>query len=200
MSSKHKILTFFKINRYDNMTTVQSTTLDKELYTLQNCLEKANFGDNVRIIIGEGEVRLLSISGNVYWHNIGFNEQEWWQYVKTNNVLSCINPEDRNATYCKGDTIIAYANEYGALGWGIIKKDTTYRKVDEGSIEDVKNGTHLYRLDLEWQCVADNIEDGIKPADILSKFKIHHPLSAFSPIKDDKDAELLIQELENKFN
>ncbi|BAQ62985.1 hypothetical protein GM3708_3391 [Geminocystis sp. NIES-3708] len=144
--------------------------------------------------------RLLSISDNIYWHNIGFNEQDWWQYVKTNNVLSCINPEDRNATYFKGDKIIAYANEYGALGWGIVTKDTTYRKIEEGSVEDVKNGTHLYRLDLEWQCVVDNIEDGIKGTDILSKFNIHYPLSAFSRITNNENAELLIQELENKFN
>lgn len=132
------------------MITVQSITLNKEFSIPQNWLKKANFGDKVRIIVKEGEIRLLSISGNIYWHNIGFNEQDWWQYVKTNNVLSCINPEDRKATYCKGDRIIAYANEYGALGWGIITEDTTYRKIEEGSAEDVKNGTHLYRLkDLE---------------------------------------------------
>jgi len=182
------------------MITVQSMALEKGLYIPQNSLEKANFGDNVRIIVKQGEIRLLSISGDIYCHNIGFNEQDWWQYVKTNNVLSCINPEDRKATYCKGDRIIAYANEYGALGWGIITKDTTYRKIEEGSAEDVKNGTHLYRLDLEWQCVANNIEDGIKGADILSEFNIHHPLSAFSRITKNEEAELLIQQLENKFN
>jgi hypothetical protein len=183
------------------MITVQSMALEKGLYIPQNSLEKANFGDNVRIIVKQGEIRLLSISGDIYWHNIGFNEQDWWQYVKTNNVLSCINPEQKNATYCKGDTIIAYANEYGALGWGIITKDTTYKKIEEGSVEDVKNGTHLYRLkDLEWQCVANNIEDGIKGGDVLSEFNIHHPLSAFSRITKNEEAELLIQELENKFN
>jgi hypothetical protein len=54
-------------------------------------------------------------------------------------------------------------------------------------------------LDIEWQCVADTIEDGIPAKDILSKFGIHHPVPTSVRIRDNENGKLLIQELENKF-
>jgi hypothetical protein len=189
------------------MITVQSMTLDKEFSILQNCLEKANFGDKVRIIVKEGEIRLLSTSGNVYWHNIGFNEQDWWEYLKTNQIITANftnqagdEGEKLLTSYHQGDTIIAYASSFGAIGWGMITKDSSYQLISTDSSENIKNGQHLHRLKIEWQCVADKIEDAITAGDILNKFNIHHPIPTSVRISDNEKAELLIQELENKFN
>ncbi len=189
------------------MTTIQAMALEKGIYIPQHSLEKANFGDNVRIIVKEGEIRLLSISGNIYWHNIGFNEQNWWQYLKTNQIITANftnqagdEGEKLLTSYHQADTIIAYASSFGAIGWGMITKNSTYQLISTDSSENLKNGQHLHRLKIEWQCVADKIEDAIKAGDILNKFNIHHPIPTSVRITDNEKAELLIQELENKFN
>lgn len=144
---------------------------------------------------------------NIYWHNIGGNNDKWWSYLKANNVITC-GFEDKAGdegekiltSYRKGDTIIAYASGFGVIGWGVIKEYPTYRLIEAGSPEDVGNGNHMHRLNIEWQCVADKIEDAISAGDVLSKFDIHHPVKTSVHISDKEMAKLLIQEIENKFN
>jgi hypothetical protein len=155
---------------------------------------------------GQNPVQYIEIGHKpkIYWHNIGFNDEQWWQYLKTNKIITANfknEPGDEGekllTSYREGDTIIAYANSFGAVGWGIIKQNSNYRLIEAGSSEDVRHGRHLHRLDIEWQCVADKIENAISAKDILSKFGVHHPIKTSVRIDNEK-GKLLIQELENK--
>ncbi len=149
---------------------------------------------------------LDNTANKVYWHNIGHNDDVWWSYLKTNNVITAgfegkagDQGEKILTSYRKGDRIIAYASGYGAIGWGIIKEYPTYRLIEPGSAEDIRNGDHMHRLNINWQCVADKIGDAISATDILNNFAIHHPVSTSVRLTDIEKAQLLIQELEDKF-
>ncbi len=101
-----------------------------------------------------------SNSAKIYWHNIDHNDEDWWwSYLKAHNIITANfegkvgdQGEKILTSYRKGDIIIAYANSYGAIGWGIIKEYPTYRLIEIGSDEDVRNGKHLHRLNIDWQC------------------------------------------------
>jgi len=60
-----------------------------------------------------------------FWHNIGKNHQQWWEYLVQKGQISTgfsNEPNDEGErilkNYIKGDTILAYATKYGAVGWG----------------------------------------------------------------------------------
>ena len=78
-----------------------------------------------------------------FWHNIGRNTQDWWQYLYETGQISTgfsNQPGDEGErilkNYIQGDTIVAYATGYGAVGWGIIEKPETYKLLRPGSTGD----------------------------------------------------------------
>ena len=140
-----------------------------------------------------------------FWHNIGKNEQDWWDYLVRKNQISASfsnQPGDQGERtlrkYIKGDKIIAYANEYGAVGWGTIE-DPHYELI---SLDDKDNnkldGKHRHRISIIWNTVVENLEDGVKPKDIRERFDIYHPRSTSVRI-NPKNAERLIEELNRTF-
>jgi len=76
-----------------------------------------------------------------------------------------------------GDTIMAYAGKYGALGCGPIKAPSSYKLLEPGCREDVRNEIHLHRLRIEWKYAIDKIEDAISLGRLLKEYGIHHPRS-----------------------
>ena len=134
-----------------------------------------------------------------YWHNVGMKgNNDWWSYlVKTGQIATSFEcqPGDQGENilknYIKGDTIIAYVKEYGAAGWGIIKNPDSYKLLNPGDKDDFLNGVHLHRLNIDWQCTVDKIEDALRPAELLKKYGIFHPMSTSVRIDPNKAKQLL---------
>lgn len=141
-----------------------------------------------------------------FWHNIGKNEQGWWDYLIEKNQISASfsnQPGDLGERtlrkYIKGDKIIVYAKEYGAVGWGTIEDPQSYKLISLGDkAEDELEGKHRHRISIIWKAVAKNLEGGLKPKDIREQFDIYHPISTSVRI-NPKNAERLIEKLNRTF-
>lgn len=142
----------------------------------------------------------------IYWHNIGVPSEEWWTYLKTKGQIpACFlgQPGDQGEQllrgYTKGDTVIAYAKGYGAVGWGVVRSPgSTYELVRRGSRDDKLEGEYLHRLGIDWKTIAPRLEDGIRPAVVRKEFGIYHPIPTAVSIPEKKAREL-IQALDEKF-
>ena len=135
-----------------------------------------------------------------YWHNIGKNNDDWWQYlVRSSQIATSFNnqPGDQGKKiltgYIKGDTILAYTNRYGLIGWGIIEKPDSYKLIPIGGKEDVAptNSGFRHRLNISWKSTVDNIKDGLKSNKIKEMFDIYHPVSTCVSIKNEKAKKLI---------
>ncbi len=140
-----------------------------------------------------------------FWHNIGAAEDEWWRFLVSEKVIPASfsnQPGDEGErllrSYIPGDTIIAYANRYGAVGWGTIDKEGGYELVPLGSKADKRNGQFRHRRSITWKSVASKLSDGIAPDKVYKDFGIYHPVPTSVSIADD-DAKRLITALNEKF-
>lgn len=141
-----------------------------------------------------------------FWHNIGHASNDWWNFLKKNGVISAgfdNQPGDQGErilqSYTPGDTIIAYAKGFGAVGWGTIGESSRYYLVAEGSKDDVRKGHHLHRRGINWTAVAPTLEQGLRPNVVRDKFGIYHPVATWSSIADEK-AKRLVEALKDKFS
>jgi hypothetical protein len=142
-----------------------------------------------------------------FWHNIGGRADEgWWDFLKKQGEISTgfeNQPGDEGErilkSYIAGDTIIAYAKSFGAVGWGLIERPTSYRLIQPGDPADRLGGKHLHRLSIRWKAVASTLRDGIRPEEIRERFDIYHPVSTSVKI-DDRKAQRLVLALTEKFN
>jgi hypothetical protein len=75
-----------------------------------------------------------------FWHNIGirdegwsaklspFQRNKWWQQLLRDGKVSAGYDDKRGyakrllTRYERGDIIVAYANHFGALGWGVVER------------------------------------------------------------------------------
>ncbi|OHB55207.1 MAG: hypothetical protein A2Y12_09280 [Planctomycetes bacterium GWF2_42_9] len=137
-----------------------------------------------------------------FWHNIGNPSDQWWQYLlKTGQIATSFDcqPGDQGEkilrNYIKGDTVIAYARKFGALGSGIINNPDSYRLIAAGSKDDLADGHYLHRLQIDWKCTVPNIESAINPALLLEKYGIFHPRSTSVSI-DPQRARRLIADMQ----
>ena len=62
----------------------------------------------------------------IFWHNIADSSQNWWEYlIHTQRIPACFDNQIGDQghrilhKYIEGDTIIAYASNFGAIGYGI---------------------------------------------------------------------------------
>ncbi len=152
----------------------------------------------------------LSLGGiarepNYYWHNISSADQKWWEYlVNHKQIPACFDsmPGDQGekilTSYISGDKIVAYAKGYGAIGWGIIENPGSYHLAKSGSSEDYWQGDCMHRLSINWEVVAVNLSDGIRPGEIRDKYDIYHPISTSVSI-DPFKAKNLIEYLKQRF-
>ena len=93
--------------------------------------------------------------------------------------------------------IIAYANEYGAVGWGVIEKSHTYHLAKRGGDEDYWSGDCMHRLSINWKATATNLSDGVRPGEVRKSFDIYHPISTSVTIELFK-AKNLVEHLTKK--
>lgn len=138
-----------------------------------------------------------------FWHNIG-GKQEWWTYLVKKGQISTgfsNEPGDEGErilnSYIEGDTILAYASRYGAIGWGEIEKPK-YKLLAPGSKEDKLGGTHLHRLNIKWRNVVEKLEDGFSASLVRNEFDIYHPVSTSVSVDDEK-AKRLIAKMKKEF-
>ena len=136
-----------------------------------------------------------------YWHNIGYPIQEWWDAGKSQSELSCGFKGERGdqgtvileQKYTSGDTIIAYAKGYGAIGYGVIPSTAKYRLLEEG--DDFGGLGHPHRLDIEWKRVTGPLEDGIPAGEVRERHDLYHPVSTSCEIAPEK-AKAVIAEMD----
>ncbi len=136
----------------------------------------------------------------IFWHNIGFNEDKWWHYLIEKKIITA-NYENQQGdkgenllkSYIPGDIIIAYANNYGAVGYGKIEaeKEDDYQLIIPGTSEDIRDGMHLHRRSIKWEKYSKFVNEGIRPKDVKDKFGIHHPISASTGINSEKGKKLM---------
>lgn len=138
-----------------------------------------------------------------FWHNIG-REHKWWDYLVRKGQISTgfsNEPGDEGerilTSYIEGDTILAYASGYGAVGWGVIEKPK-YQLLSPGSKEDKLGSTHLHRLNIKWKNVAKELEDGLSASLVRNEFDIYHPVSTSVSIDNEK-AKRLIAKMKKVF-
>lgn len=147
-----------------------------------------------------------------FWHNIGIwrgQDKEdsiaWWKYlIETDRISASFqnSPNDKGErllkSYIKGDRVIAYASQFGAIGYGVIEDDLPcYELVKLGTDADKLNGSHLHRLGIAWKNWTLDLEKGLHESD-FKKFGIYHPVSTRVQIEKDK-AEKLVKALEMRF-
>lgn len=141
-----------------------------------------------------------------FWHNIASADNKWWRFlVDKKQIPACFKnaPGDQGEKlltgYISGDTIIAYAKGFGAVGWGIIENPTSYRLLKVGDSDDKLKGNCLHRIEIFWKATASQLSEGIKPETVRDKYGIYHPISTSVTIDENK-AKKLIESLNQKFN
>lgn len=215
------------INRYSRII-LMARSFDPSLYSMGKWLAKSNvafrcieytwFEVNSEYFLSfsiafdqsPSEIYPLSFQPqsrepHFFWHNIGHNTDEWWQYlVKTEQISASFSNQVGDEgerilrNYIQGDTIIAYAKGYGAVGWGTIEDPNSYKLLSSGSPGDKLHGFHLHRLKIKWKSVAKDLSDGLRPADVRSEYDIYHPISTSVKI-DNRKGKRLIEELQRRF-
>lgn len=140
-----------------------------------------------------------------YWHNIASADQNWWSYlIQAKQIPACFEnaPGDQGekilTRYIPGDTIVAYAKGYGAVGWGKIPEAAKYHLVSLGAQEDRLDGNCRHRLRVNWEAVATNLAMGISPDIVREQFEIYHPVSTSVSI-DPQKCNALIKAMSDKF-
>jgi phage-related protein len=148
--------------------------------------------------------RSLYETPQIYWHNIGLADSEWWEIGVNNKFIATSfdnAPGDRGETilksYIKGDKVIAYAKGFGVVGWGVVKNPDSYKLVELSGKEDYAKGELRHRLDIEWE-TSLKLEDGIKADELKKDFQIYPPVQTSSMIKSKVNAERLIEEINSK--
>ncbi len=133
-----------------------------------------------------------------YWHNIAKADQKWWELlVSKKQIPACFDsmPGDEGERiltgYIAGDTIIAYASGYGAVGWGVIEKPSSYCLIEKGSSEDYLDGDCMHRLSINWKTTAEKLGNAITAKDVREKFEIYHPMRTSVSIDSAKAKELI---------
>ena len=144
-----------------------------------------------------------------FWHNIGRNpDDNWWGFLKVSGQI-CTGfknqPGDKGEhilkSYVSGDAIIAYANRYGVIGWGVIENPNSYRLLDQGHADDRRQGKYLHRIEIRWKVVVDSLDYGIKPSELRTEYGLRHPRNTSEHLwgsSEDK-AKQLIEELNRRF-
>ncbi|MCK5173905.1 MAG: hypothetical protein KAR47_10970, partial [Planctomycetes bacterium] len=122
----------------------------------------------------------------------------WWNYLVDSGQITAsfdCQPGDQGEKtlkrYIKDDIIIAYARKHGAIGWGVIKNPNSYKLLKPGAKEDILNGHHLHRLNIDWKFATDKIEDAVKPADLIEKYGIFHPRSTCVKVNSQNAKKLI---------
>lgn len=153
---------------------------------------------------------VFSRESQYFWHNIGkppktHEMQLWWDYLIRKNEIATgfgnrIGDEGEQILreYKQGDTIIAYASGYGAVGWGIVENPDSYRLLSPGITGDELNGLMLHRLNVSWQSVAKKLNDAVSAGEIKS-LGGHHPIPTKVSIEKPV-AKRLIAELDKRFS
>lgn len=140
-----------------------------------------------------------------FWHNIANSQERWWRFLREAGQISTGfgnvpggQGERILRSYIAGDTIFAYATGFGAIGWGVIERPSSYRLLPKGHDEDLLHGTQLHRLDVAWKASATRLDMAI-PADVIRReYGIYHPVSTSVSIDPDK-ARNLIRAIDQRF-
>jgi hypothetical protein len=141
-----------------------------------------------------------------FWHNIARPYQHWWEFlVKNSQIPACFedSPGDQGENiltrYIPGDTIVAYAKGFGAVGWGIVADPPKYQLLPKGDKQDLLEGSCRHRLKVNWKCVAQRLQDGIPPDIVREKFGIYHPVSTSVSINPG-NCERLKKHMQQEFS
>lgn len=140
-----------------------------------------------------------------YWHNIARANQDWWGFLVDNRQIpACFenSPGDQGekilTRYIPGDTIVAYAKGFGAVGWGVVTDPVKYRLIAVGDKGDLLDGNCRHRLQVKWKATAKALNEGLSPEVVRQQFGIYHPVSTSVSIDSEK-CRSLIERMNEKF-
>ena len=141
----------------------------------------------------------------VFWHNIGAADNDWWSHLKAHQEITAsfdCAPGDEGErilkSYVSGDTVLAYAKGFGAIGFAIVENPSGYKLLSPGDKDDVLNGQHLHRLPVKWKAVAPHLNEAITPKELRGTYDIYHPISTSVPV-DAAKAKNLTKDMQNKW-
>lgn len=135
----------------------------------------------------------------VYWHNIGLADQAWWDYTKRESIVTAsFDNQDTPAsegykmisTYKEGDTIVAYASGFGAIGFGVVKGSKPEYK--SHGLPQFEN-QHYHRLGVEWKHTVP-LAKAIS-AQLIKEYGLYHPIPSQQRILNNAGFEKLVAEL-----
>ena len=125
--------------------------------------------------------------------------QEWWDYLVRNQEIRTSfsnQPGDEGERllreYIQGDTIIAYASGYGAVGWGIVDKPSSYKLLSPGDPDDVLNGRMRHRMKVSWKSIIQDVNQALSPG-AIGQLGGHHPISTKVKIEDAVAKQLMVK-------
>lgn len=141
----------------------------------------------------------------VFWHNIGAADDGWWAHLKAHEEISAsfdCAPGDEGErilkSYVAGDTVLAYATGFGAVGFAIVENPSGYKLLSPGDKDDMLNGRHLHRLPVKWKAVAPHLREAIAPDELRQAYNIYHPRSTSVPV-DIANARDLTNDMQTKW-
>lgn len=140
-----------------------------------------------------------------FWHNIASADQDWWRYLVDNDQIpACFedSPGDQGEKilmrYIPGDTIVAYAGGFGAIGYGVVPNPPEYRLIEIGHAGDLLNGTCRHRLKVNWKAITGDLKEGLSAEIVRNEFDIYHPVSTSVSI-DARKCRKLINRMDTEF-
>lgn len=114
-----------------------------------------------------------------FWHNIARANNDWWKFLVRKKQIPAgfkNEPGDQGEKiltgYISGDTIVAYAKGYGAVGWGVIDNPNSYKLLRPGDSGDQLNSKCLHRISIAWKATAKKLNEGISPDIVRKQFGI----------------------------
>ncbi len=135
-----------------------------------------------------------------FWHNIGTSplgdsssdaeaQDLWWQHHLAQGMISAgFNNELGDAgdkllhAYIADDIVLAYASNYGAIGWGVVAAPS-YELVSKSHDSFAAEG-HRHRLNgIKWKNVARSMKDAIPAKALKERFGLNHPIQTKSRIR-----------------
>jgi hypothetical protein len=139
-------------------------------------------------------------SQKVFWHNIGYADQNWWDYLQKEQIItSCFenldSPTSRGyqllSEYAPNDKIFAYATGYGAVGFGVLPSDAKQQYKDHGLTEFTDQ--HYHRMPIKWK-VSLPLKNAITPSELRS-MGLYHPYATKQGMGNEEGALKLAEEL-----
>ncbi|WP_017232909.1 HNH endonuclease [Pandoraea sp. B-6] len=141
---------------------------------------------------------MKSPSGEANYYIINIGEpytDAWWQRHLSNRIVtagflgSVGDAGDKKlSSLAEGDWVIAYANEHGAIGAGIVGPKSTYRLVPASDLPAGWESDHRHWRSVSWKYFVRSLANAIPYCDLKLGFR----LQTKTQVKDSTNARRIV--------